>query len=316
MNKESCRVDYRQPCPEISNIYLEQVLQQMQQMFQQISDTQNELLATQNKILGSINQLLEREYPEGPEYPEHPEFPEFPDISIISEKLDTSIELLQELVRASETELVELKFDTGIRTLAISILNDPGPDNVSATGYTREPVWDILNRTSPELYVVNLGPGTIFLRISRDGKVFSQAESVIFEGEVKTFYDVYEVRLRSPTADTQYIITEFEYFKQKDVTFLSGRPYVSEIAVAVAGVPNTENVVTNAVQGLRRNAHTGYLINDGPGNLLVRLSNDGVTYAPTQTMIPNQILDLDGEDIYSILIDASVNNTAYRLAVH
>jgi len=131
-------------------------------------------------------------------------------IYAIDEKLHALIRLNQELVRAAETELVELKYDTGIKTLTTSVTSDPGPDDVSATGYTQEFVYSILERTSPELYIVNLGPGTIFVRMSKNGKSFSQAELLVFEGDVKVIYDVYEVRLRSPIAGTQYTISEFQ----------------------------------------------------------------------------------------------------------
>lgn len=227
------------------------------------------------------------------------------------------IELLELLVRAAETELVDLKFDSGLQNLPNAVLTIPTEDNTNpVTGYTRIVVYDILDRTSPELYFLNQGPGTIFVRLSKNGKSFSESESVMFEGESKTFYDVYELRIRTATANTEYRVSEFEYLKQRDISFLSSRPYVSETTVAVVGVPNTENIVTDPVQGLGRNAHTGYIICDGPGNLRVRLSNDGINFAPIITVIPNQLLDLDKEDIHTVTIDATINVTAYRLAIH
>lgn len=227
------------------------------------------------------------------------------------------IELLELLVRASETELVQLRFDTGKKTLTTAVANVPSDSDVSATGYTREVVRDILNRTSPELYVCNHGPGTIFLRTSRNGKSFSQTESCICEGEIKTFYDVYEIRLRSPTANTEYIITEFEYVKNKDIVFYAGRPYVAEQTLGAGGT-RTEDIIngTAPAAGLGRNAHTGYIINDGAGNITIELSNDGTNYTtPVITVIPNEILDLDGEDMNRIRI-TSAAGAAYRLAVH
>lgn len=221
---------------------------------------------------------------------------------------------LETLVKAAEVELVDLKFDTGIQTLTNAVAAEPEIDNVSATGYTQQFIFPILQRLSPELYVINLGPGTIFLRVSKNGHDFS-LQSPVFEGEVKTFYDVFEIRLRSPTAQTQYLITEFEYFKQKDISFLSGRPFVDEGNV-VLGVPVIELIVTDPVQGLGRNAHTGFIVNDGPNNLQVELSNDGVNFAPIITVIPNQILDLDKEDMYTIRLSAAAGNANYRLAVH
>ena len=227
------------------------------------------------------------------------------------------IERLEVLIKAAEVELVDLKFDTGIRTLTNAVINEPIIDDVTATGYTQEQIFSILQRLSPELYFINFGPGTIFLRVTKNGSDFS-LQSPVFEGEVKTYYDVFELRLRSPTAQTQYLITEFEYFKQKDISFLSGRPFVDEANV-VAGTPVIELIVTDPVQGLGRNAHTGFIVNDGPNNLQVELSNDGVTFAPIITVIPNQILDLDKEDMYTIRLSVpgvAPANADFRLAVH
>lgn len=223
------------------------------------------------------------------------------------------VSALQALVAA--TTIVELKYDSGTLTLANAVAAEPDTDNVSATGYVRVGIYDTLERISPVLYLINNGPGIIYARMSKNGQEFS-FESPINEGEVKTYYNVYEIRLRSPTANTNYIVTEYEYYKQRNFEYLSGRPYVSEDIVVVVGTPNTENIVTDAVQGLGRNAHTGYIVNDGPGNLEIGLSNDGVTYTPDITIIPNQILDLNGEDIYSITIDTTIINTNYRLVVH
>jgi len=225
-----------------------------------------------------------------------------------------TIQRLEVLIKAAEVELVDLKFDTGINTLTNAVVNEPLIDNVSATGYTQEQIFSILQRLSPELYFINFGPGTVFLRVTKNGSDFS-LQSPVFEGEVKTYYDVFEIRLRSPTANTQYLITEFEYFKQKDISFLSGRPFVDEANV-VLGTPRTVLIVTDPVQGLGRNAHTGFIVNDGPNNLQVELSNDGVTFAPLITVIPNQILDLDKEDMFSIRLNVAAGNANFRLAVH
>jgi len=239
-------------------------------------------------------------------------------LEAIVEGQNGTIGRLETLIKAAEIELVDLKFDTGIKTLTNAVLTEPLIDDVSATGYTQEQVFSILKRLSPELYFINLGPGTVFLRVSKNGSEFS-LQSPVFEGEVKTYYDVFEVRLRSPTALTQYIITEYEYSKQKDISFLSGRPFVDNNINVVAGTPRTDLIVTDPVQGLGRNAHTGFIINDGPNNLQVELSNDGATFAPIITVIPNQILDLDKEDMYTIRLSVpgvAPANATFRLAVH
>lgn len=226
------------------------------------------------------------------------------------------IELLELLVRASETELVSLKFNSGLQILPNAITIVPDITNVTpTTGYTRIVVWDIVHRKSPELYFSCEGPGTIYVRVSDNGKDFSESEDTVFEGEVRTYYDVYELRIRASTANTKYRITEYEPFKQRDFIYKTGLSYVSETNVAVPGTPNTENIVTNIVNGLGRFATTGYIINDGPGNLQMQVSIDGINYGTPITVITNQIIIFE-EELYSLRIDATIAGTSYRLNVH
>lgn len=238
------------------------------------------------------------------------------DITNTDKLLVTISELLKKLTEKHNRKTV--LFNSGPTNLPNAVLIQPSnPDNINpVTGYTQILVKDILGRTADIFFIVNNGPGTIFALSVRGSSQFSQSEYQIAEGDRGTFYNVDEIRLRTTTANTEYIATENEMIRPKDVTFLKGRPYVRETNVAVAGVPNIELIVTDPVQGLGRNAHTGYIICDGPGNLLIRLSNNGTTFAPIQTIIPNQILNLDTEDIFTISVDASVNATKYRMAVH
>ena len=94
-------------------------------------------------------------------------------LEAVVEGQNRTIGRLETLIKAAEVELVDLKFDTGIRTLINAVLNEPIIDDVTATGYTQELIFPILQRLSPELYFINFGPGTIFLRVTKNGSDFS-----------------------------------------------------------------------------------------------------------------------------------------------
>jgi len=117
---------------------------------------------------------------------------------------------LTELNNALSPSVIIQRFDSGIQTLTNVISSTPSYDDVSTTGYTRLQVNSVLSRNAPKLFIINLGPGDLYIRSSRNGDSFTEQESVIYEGGVKVFYDVFEVRLRTPLANTQYIATEFD----------------------------------------------------------------------------------------------------------
>lgn len=78
------------------------------------------------------------------------------------------------------------------------------------TGYTQVGINNIIHRNTPVLYVTNYGPGILYVRVARgDGSSFSQVEIPIFESGYKVFYDVFEIRVRSPVVDTRYAASEF-----------------------------------------------------------------------------------------------------------
>ena len=104
------------------------------------------------------------------------------------------------------------------------------------------------------------------------------------------------------------------------ISYLKGRPYIRTPdtggIVTVAGTPVIEDIINDPVLGLGRNAHTGTLINAGPGVLYVQLSDDGETYTPIYDLEVNQFIDLTGEDVAKIKLDTSISMTKYKLIAH
>lgn len=210
---------------------------------------------------------------------------------------------------------------------SITIANNTAINDPDSNAYTRIRVFEILGRTSPRLTVYNDGPGTLFVRASHGRNTWSITEFPIYEGEAKSYVDVYELRMRATVANLNYRVTEFELWKQKNVDFRAGRGYVRTQAIAVIGAtPAAAYLVAdehdfNAT--LTRNASTGYIKNTSAlTDLWVWFSQDGTEYGQSgagvaveyTTVDPNGAINIDYMDVHSIKLGASVAIT-YQIVV-
>lgn len=84
--------------------------------------------------------------------------------------------------------------------------------------YQIESIYKKFNRLSNKLNIYNVGPGILIIRISHDG-ISASKEFILYEGEVKTYDKIYEVRLRSPSANLRYRVTEY------DISTISGQTF-------------------------------------------------------------------------------------------
>ena len=148
------------------------------------------------------------------------------DITIIADLLRKSITVQEEQVillnNMTKTLTNETPsgtyFDTGSITIDVASPNVLDADAIFSSGsplipgYTQVLVHDIMRRNSNKLNVINDGPNTLYVRASDDGKKFSQIEVAILFGEARTFFNVYELRTRSPDASNQFRITEYDYW--------------------------------------------------------------------------------------------------------
>lgn len=103
--------------------------------------------------------------------------------------------------------------------LAKSVPTEPDPDSIL---YKIESVYRKYRRLSGELTVFNIGPGILYARMSHDGVHVSE-EVEIYEGETKQYNKVYEIRLRSPTANLRYRVTEYKVTSVSGQTFSGNR---------------------------------------------------------------------------------------------
>lgn len=101
-----------------------------------------------------------------------------------------------------------------INTIPVVTTTQPTFDQVTngvTAGYSREAIYEVLRRNAARLVIRNQGPGSLYVIYSSAGtNEFTSKESYIQEGDSEAFLNVYEVRLRSPTANLQYDITETE----------------------------------------------------------------------------------------------------------
>lgn len=84
--------------------------------------------------------------------------------------------------------------------------------------YQIESIYKKFSRLSNSLNIYNVGPGILIIRISHDG-ISASKEFILYEGEVKTYDRIYEVRLRSPSANLRYRVTEY------DISTISGQTF-------------------------------------------------------------------------------------------
>lgn len=85
-------------------------------------------------------------------------------------------------------------------------------------GYQIESVYNAVQRISPRITVINDGSDTIFVITTPDSTNWS-SEAPILVGEARTFFNVWELRLRSPNAGDItkltggiYRVTEFDFW--------------------------------------------------------------------------------------------------------
>lgn len=111
-------------------------------------------------------------------------------------------------------------------TNTIKIAGPENPNDFDSPVYNKERIFEDLERYSDIVNVSNDGTDTLFAIISHGGRTNFSQEAPIFPGEVKTYYNAYELRFRSPTKGLQYRVTEY------DIMDVSESPLIpAELAV-------------------------------------------------------------------------------------
>ncbi len=92
----------------------------------------------------------------------------------------------------------------------ITVAGATNPNNFDSPVYNRETIAINTGRIAERILVKNDGTDTLFLVISHVGGLSYSAEVPLYTGESKIYYNVYEIRLRSPTQGNAYRVMEYE----------------------------------------------------------------------------------------------------------
>lgn len=99
------------------------------------------------------------------------------------------------------------------RTNTITVAGPTNPNNQDSNVYNVENVDDAIQRCAPFLNIANDGIDNLYVIVSHGGgQTFSQ-ENVLYPGDIKTYKNIYEVRLRSPTAGLSYRVSEYDIYR-------------------------------------------------------------------------------------------------------
>lgn len=137
------------------------------------------------------------------------------------------------LAKSSGFDTGERYFNQNVTAITVATPNQPSdPDSVATdcqgnltpgvtSGYDRVCIHNSILRNSRTVSVFNLGSSDLYVITSSDGEKFSSAEIPILKGEYKRFFNVYELRVRSPVVGNLnpsvgavpggiYTVTEYE----------------------------------------------------------------------------------------------------------
>lgn len=174
------------------------------------------------------------------------------------------------------------------------------PHDFDSPSYQRERIFIDLQRNAAQLMVTNEGPGTLFVIISHGGEVEFSQETPIFAGDTKIYYNVYELRVRSPTAGLHYRVTEYNINASGAVGF---------IPVDIANLQNVPLPVANTNWLLSNltplTAPTNFRIQVAisiPGNFSAAITNGGNTQIVTFNVVAGPALVAGGVYIFDLLV--------------
>lgn len=110
------------------------------------------------------------------------------------------------------------------------------PNDFDSTVYNRERIYVTTERNAEILTVKNDGVDTLYIVISHGNELSMTREVPLYPGEAKAYYNVYELRLRSPTAGTPYRVTEYSLCCEGTKTSKAINPELLAITAVAANL--------------------------------------------------------------------------------
>jgi len=106
-----------------------------------------------------------------------------------------------------KTELYRRYYDV---SHTITLAGASNPNNQDDQVYNVENINDALQRNAPYINIANDGTDYLYVLVSHGGGQTFSPENIIYPGDIKTYINVYELRLRSPTLGLSYRVSEYD----------------------------------------------------------------------------------------------------------
>lgn len=138
------------------------------------------------------------------------------DMNTILDKNNSLISDVRDILKLSSHRVKDQQWYDAENLITVAVIVKPDDNN--SVLYQYESIHDVLGRNSGELDIINEGPGILYIVTSVDG-IHYKDEVTLFEGQKKSYDDLYSVGLRSSTANLVYKVTE------RKVTTVSGQQF-------------------------------------------------------------------------------------------
>ena len=114
------------------------------------------------------------------------------------------------------------------------------PNDFDSAVYNREEVFKILERNAEILSIINDGSNDLYVIVSHNGGLSYSKEVPVYSGEIKTYYNVYELRIRSTVEDHPYRVMEYDVDQTSAVSELP----TTVIVGTKTGISNVASQIT------------------------------------------------------------------------
>lgn len=182
----------------------------------------------------------------------------------------------------------------------ITIAGPTDPNDFDSTVYNTERIFEELERYANIIEVVNDGTDTLFIIVSHGGRTNFSQEVPIFPGETKMYYNVYELRLRSPTAGLPYRITEYDIENVSQTTLIpTEKALLHDVVLPIAGT----NWLTTSLVPTR--SPTTFRIEVAisiSGTFSATITRGGDTQVVNFNTVAGPALIVDGLYIFELLV--------------
>ena len=182
------------------------------------------------------------------------------------------------VTKTSPTELVvygrdkpvpeerKLKYESGMQTITTATTqpdtigtwppDESYPNKELVRERTRSELYP-MGRNAVKLYVVNYGPGKIYVVSTTDGVAWNYSESILLEGDLNVFTNVYALAIRTDSANTKYRASEY---------------HIETARISKSAMPTLQSEYQTEWDDLwegddlapkQTTAHTAYIVPDG-----------------------------------------------------